>query len=82
VNYQYQSSVPIIRRHSIGLPPNQHKTLPSTWNMANNDDITVLESVSNHSLQNQKPRIINERQARTRRRKLAQKRMKIVENHV
>jgi hypothetical protein len=50
--------------------------------MANNDDITVLESVSNHSLQNQRPRIITERQARNRRRKLAQKRMKIVENHV
>jgi hypothetical protein len=82
VNYQYHSSVPIIRRHSIGLSPNQHKTLPSTWNMANNDDITVLESVSNHSLQNQRPRIITERQARNRRRKLAQKRMKIVENHV
>jgi hypothetical protein len=49
----------------------------ATWNIANNDDITVLESVSNHSLQNQKSRM-SDRQRRNRRRK----RIKTVENHV
>jgi hypothetical protein len=67
----------VVRRHEI-VPLKQ----PTTWNMANNDDITVLESVSNHSLQNQKTLTINERQTRNRRRKLPRKCVKTVENHV
>jgi len=70
---------------------NQQMTGTSTWNIANNDDITILESVSNYSLQNQKTKrqqkrlrsSLNQRQSKTnRRRKSTKKRMKIAENHV
>lgn len=59
---------------------------PPTWNIANNDDITVLESVSNHSLQGQQPQ---QQQQRSRSSSIRNKghrststRKKTTENHV
>ena len=54
-------------------------TLASTWNLGNNDDITVLESVSSPSLSNPKPRLTS---SKPRRRSSTPKRTHLAENHV
>jgi len=99
INRQYNSSLTtqtIIEKRPKRSYQTSHqqRTRTSTWNIANNDDITVLESVSNHSLQNQRIKgqqqqqqqrlksSLNQRQPRNRRRRLTQKRIKVVENHV
>jgi hypothetical protein len=96
INRQYNSSLTtqtIIEKRPKRSYQTSHqqRTRTSTWNIANNDDITVLESVSNYSLQNQKTKrqqkrlkpSVNQRQSRTNRRhKATKKRMKIAENHV
>ncbi|CAF3133782.1 unnamed protein product [Rotaria sp. Silwood2] len=71
-------------------PMNQQMATVATWNMANNDDITLVESVSNHSLQVQRARryqqrsssSLNQQQSTNRRPRSRQRRMQIAENHV
>ncbi|CAF3382989.1 unnamed protein product [Rotaria socialis] len=72
-------------------PPSQPMATVTTWNIANNDDITILESVSNHSLhvprirRQQQQRLIspsNRRQPINRRPRSRPRRTHIVENHV
>ncbi|CAF1165513.1 unnamed protein product [Adineta steineri] len=80
-------------KHSRQMTTNSEQmTTGVTWNIGNNDDITVLESVSNHSPQKkqrtrrqQKQRSIsstNQRPLENRPRTSTQIRMKIVENHI
>jgi hypothetical protein len=88
INPQYNSSL-TTRTTMIKRPRRLRQPIrrTSTWNIANNDDITVLESVSNYPLQNQRTRgsqqqRLNQRQSTNRRRQLTQKRIRITENHV
>jgi len=68
-------------KRSTQIPKiNQPMTTFSTWNMGNNDDITVLESVSNHSLSNQRPRMSSSKKRQHS--SSSQKRMRTIENHV
>ncbi len=64
---------------------NQPMTTTSTWNIISNDGITVLESVSNHSLRNSSRRLTSsfkQRRTRTKRTRARRTRSKIVEDHV
>ncbi|CAF1202810.1 unnamed protein product [Rotaria sordida] len=78
------------RLTQLQQPMNQQIATVTTWNMANNDDITVLESVSNHSLQvlktrrhqQRSPLSLNQRQLLNRRPRSRQRHMQIAENHV
>ncbi|CAF3699646.1 unnamed protein product [Rotaria sp. Silwood1] len=71
-------------------PINEQMATVATWNIANNDDITLLESASTHSLQvqrarrhqQQSPSSLNQRQTRNRRARSRQRPMQITENHV
>jgi hypothetical protein len=69
-----------LRQTTNQQTPTQPTTRTSTWNMGNNDDITMLEPVSNHSSQNQKQQS-SQHPTRGRRRSSIQ-RIKITENHV
>lgn len=88
-NDRQRSSLPVvppttIRRRSIPTNRTVHQqmTPASTWNIANNDDITLVETASDHPLQNRRIRITTNSNRRPRRRKARQKQTKKVQNHV